>query len=83
MRKIIISGLFAIAVAGLAYASDRDRHADYTDPKAPATATACKGFYNLDDNLSPCNDFCGQWRTEHEGASCECSDGKCPADDHP
>ena len=84
MRKIIISGLFAIAVVGLAYAGgDRDRHADYTNPKTPSAAAACKGFYGTDDNLSPCNDFCTQWRTDNQGASCECNDGKCPADDHP
>ncbi|HXN13291.1 MAG TPA: hypothetical protein VN865_09310 [Candidatus Acidoferrales bacterium] len=84
MRKIIISGLFAIAIAGLALAagSDRDRHADFSNPKTPA-APGCKGFYNTDDNLTPCNDFCGQWRTDNVGATCECTDGKCPADDHP
>ena len=82
MRKIIMSGLFAIAVVGLAYAADRDRHADFSNPKAAAAGPACKGFYNLDDNLTPCNDFCGQWRTDNEGATCECNDGKCPADDH-
>lgn len=84
MRKIIMSGLFAIAVVGFAYAGgDRDRHADYTNPKTPSAAAACKGFYGTDDNLSPCNDFCTQWRTDNQGATCECSDGKCPADDHP
>ena len=82
MRKMILSGLFTIAIVGLASAADRDRHADYSNPKTP-NAAQCKGFYNLDDNLSPCNDFCGQWRTDNAGATCECSDGKCPADDHP
>jgi hypothetical protein len=83
MRKMILSGLFAIAVVGLAYAADRDRHADFSDPKTPTAAAKCKGFYNLDDNLTPCNDFCGKYRTDNEGATCECTDGKCPADDHP
>jgi len=82
MRKIIMSGLFAIAVVGLAYASDRDRHADYSNPKTPAVP-GCKGFYGTDDNLTPCNDFCDQLRTDNQGATCACSDGKCPADDHP
>jgi len=82
MRKIIMSGLFAIAVVGLAYAADHDRHADFSNPKAPAAEPACKGFYNTDDNLTPCNDFCGQWRTDNQGATCECNDGKCPDDDH-
>ena len=77
MRKMIMSGLFAIAVVGLAYAADRDRHADFNNPKTPAAAAGCKGFYNLDDNL------CGQWRTDNQGGTCECTDGKCPADDHP
>jgi hypothetical protein len=82
MRKIIVAGLFALAVAGMAFAADRDRHASYTDPKAPAAAAQCKGFYGTDDNLTPCNDFCGTWRTSNEGAACDCTDGKCPADDH-
>jgi hypothetical protein len=82
MRKIIMSGLLAIAVVGLAYAADHDRHADFNDPKTPAAAPGCKGFYGTDDNLTPCSDFCSQYRTDHEGATCECSDGKCPADDH-
>ena len=39
MRKIIMSGLFAVAVVGLAYAgADHDRHADFSNPKAPAAA---------------------------------------------
>jgi hypothetical protein len=82
MRKIVLSGLFAIAVVGLAFAADHDRHADFTNPKAPSAVPACKGFYNTDDNLTPCNDFCGQWRTDNPGATCECDDGKCPADEH-
>jgi hypothetical protein len=83
MRKIIMSGLFAIAIVGLAFAADRDRHANYTDPKAPAAAAAlCKGFYGTDDNLSACNDWCGEFRTSNAGASCACDEGKCPADDH-
>jgi hypothetical protein len=82
MRKIIMSGLFAIAVVGLAYAADHDRHADFSNPKTPTAPAGCKGFYGTDDNLTPCNDFCGQYRTDNEGATCECGDGKCPADDH-
>jgi hypothetical protein len=34
----------------------------------------------LDDNLSPCSDFCEQYRTDNPGATCACGDGKCPAD---
>jgi hypothetical protein len=83
MRKIIMSGLFAIAVVGIAVAADRDRHAAYSDPKAAAGAQAlCKGFYGSDDNLSACNDFCGQWKTANEGSTCDCDDGKCATDDH-
>jgi len=82
MRKIIVAGLFALAVAGMAFAADWDRHASYTDPKAPGAAPQCKGFYGTDDNLTACNDFCGTWRTSNEGATCDCEDGKCPADDH-
>ena len=53
MRKIIMSGLFAVAVVGLAYAgSDHDRHADFSNPKTPTAAPGCKGFYGLDDNLT-------------------------------
>ena len=83
MRKMIMSGLFAVAMVGLASAADRDRHADFNNPKAPTAAAGCKGFYGTDDNLTPCNDFCGQWRTDNDGATCECGDGKCAADDHP
>ena len=82
MRKIIVSGLFAIAVAGLAFAADRDRHANFTDPKAPAAAAQCKGFYGTDDNLTACSDFCEKWRPANEGGTCDCDDGRCPADDH-
>jgi hypothetical protein len=84
MRKLIISGLFAAALAGIAFAADRDRHADYTNPKAPAgqTQSQCKGFYGGDDNLTACADWCGQYRTDNQGATCECGEGKCVADDH-
>ncbi len=81
MRKIIMSGLFAVAVVGLAYAgSDHDRHADFSNPKTPTAAPGCKGFYGTDDNLTACSDFCGQYRTDNPGATCDCDDGKCPAD---
>jgi len=82
MRKILMSGLFAIAVVGLAFAADRDRHANVTDPKAPAAVAQCKGFYGTDDNLTLCNDFCGEWRTGNAGGTCACDEGRCPADDH-
>jgi hypothetical protein len=82
MRKTILSGLFAIALVGIAFAADRDRHASFTDPKAPSAAAQCKGFYGTDDNLSACNDFCGKYRDENQGSTCACDDGKCPADDH-
>ncbi len=83
MRKIIMTGLFAIAAVGLAFAADRDRHANFSDPKAPSAVAQCKGFYGTDDNLTACNDFCGQWRSSNEGGTCACDEGKCPADDHP
>jgi hypothetical protein len=82
MRKIIVSGLFAIATVGLAFAADIDRHADFSNPKAPTAAAGCKGFYGTDDNLTACSDFCEKWRTDNDGATCACSDGKCPADEH-
>jgi hypothetical protein len=82
MRKMIMTGLFAIAVAGLAFAADRDRHADISNPKTPTAAAQCKGFYGTDDNLTACTDFCGKYRTDNDGATCDCTDGKCPADDH-
>ena len=83
MRKIIMSGLFAIAIVGLAFAADRDRHANYSDPKAPGSAAGlCKGFYGSDDNLTACNDWCGDFRSSNAGANCACDEGKCPADDH-
>ena len=81
MRKLLVSAAFAIALVGVAWAADRDRHASYTDPKTPETAQ-CKGFYGTDDNLTACNDFCSQYRTDNSGAKCTCEDGKCPADDH-
>ena len=40
MRKILMTGLFVLAVVGLASATDRDRHADYTNPKAASAAAA-------------------------------------------
>ncbi len=83
MRKLIISGLFAAALAGIAFAAnDRDRHADYTDGKAPNAAAQCKGFYGSEDNLTLCNDWCGKFITDNSGATCQCGEGKCPADDH-
>ena len=81
MRKLLVSAAFAIALLGVAWAADRDRHASFTDPKTPETAQ-CKGFYGTDDNLTACNDFCAQYRTDNSGAACSCDDGKCPADDH-
>jgi hypothetical protein len=81
MRKLLLSAAFAIAVVGVALAADRDRHASFTDPKTLGT-TQCRGFYGTDDNLTPCNDFCAQYRTDNSGAKCTCDDGKCPADDH-
>jgi len=82
MRKMIMTGLFAIAVAGLAFAADRDRHADFSNPKGPTAAAQCKGFYGSDDNLTACTDFCGKFRSDNDGATCDCTDGKCPADEH-
>lgn len=82
MRKLIVSAIFVVAVGGIAWAADRDRHASFTDPKAPNAEAQCKGFYGTDDNLTLCNDFCGQYKTDNQGANCSCDDGKCPADDH-
>lgn len=82
MRKLIMSVVFVIGLAGIAFAVDRDRHANFSDPKAPAAAAQCKGFYGLDDNLTACNDYCQQYVTANQGATCTCDDGKCPADDH-
>jgi hypothetical protein len=83
MRKLIIAAVFMTGIAGIAFAGvDRDRHANFTDPKTPGAAAQCKGFYGLDDNLTACNDYCAQYRTANEGATCACDDGKCPADDH-
>ena len=82
MRKLIMSVVLVIGLAGIAFAVDRDRHANISDPKAPAAAAQCKGFYGLDDNLTACNDYCAQYRTANEGATCACDDGKCPADEH-
>ncbi len=89
MRKLILSGLFAAALVGTAYAAnDRDRHANFTDGKVAAATTAkdapaeCKPFYGTEDNLSACNDWCGQYKTENAGATCTCDEGKCAADDH-
>jgi hypothetical protein len=82
MRKLLVSAVFVIAVAGIGWAADHDRHATFTDPKTPSAPAQCKGFYATDDNLTPCNDFCAQYRTDNSGAACACDDGKCPADDH-
>lgn len=81
MRKLILSGLFAAALAGIAFAADRDRHADFTDAKTP-TVKQCKAFYDTEDNLTLCNDWCGKFKTENAGATCSCDEGKCAADDH-
>jgi hypothetical protein len=83
MQRIIMSGLFAIALVGLAFAMDIDRHADFSNPKAQPAAAGCKGFYGTDDNRTACDDFCGQYRSVNDGATCACTEGKCPADDHP
>ena len=83
MRKIIMSGLFAIAVAGLAFAADMIVTPTSAIPRRQPPRAGCKGFYGTDDNRTACNDFCGKYRTDNEGATCACSDGKCPADDHP
>ncbi len=83
MQRIIMSGLFAIALVGLAFAMDIDRHADFSNPKAQPAAAGCKGFYGTDDNRTACDDFCGQYRSANEGSTCACTEGKCAADDHP
>lgn len=83
MRKLIVITALVAMLGGLAFAADQDRHATYTDPSAAdkgATAL-CKGFYGEDDNRTPCQDWCEQWRGAHDGATCECSDGKCAADE--
>jgi len=81
MRKLVLSALFVVAVAGMAWAADYDRHASFTDPKTPNAPAQCKGFYGTDDNLTACNDFCTQLRADNAGATCGCDEGKCPADD--
>ena len=82
MRKLIVSAALVAMLAGIAFAADHDRHASYTDPSAAdkGASALCKGFYGQDDNLSPCQDWCDKWREGHEGALCDCSDGRCDAD---
>jgi hypothetical protein len=82
MRKLIVATVFVIGLAGIAFAADRDRHANITDPKAPAAAAQCKSFYGLDDNRTACADYCAQYVAANEGATCTCDEGRCPADDH-
>ena len=83
MRKLIATAAFLAMVAGIAFAADHARHATYTDPSAAnkGAVALCKGFYGEDDNRSPCQDWCEQWRQSHEGATCECAEGKCDADE--
>jgi hypothetical protein len=82
MRKLIIAVIFTASVAAIGWAADIDRHASFTDPKTPDAAAQCKGFYGSDDNLTACNDFCSNYRTQNEGAKCGCEEGKCASDDH-
>jgi hypothetical protein len=83
MRKLLMTAGCLLLAATLAWAADRDRHANYTDPSAAdkGTQTLCKGFYGEDDNLTPCQDWCQQWIEAHEGASCACGDEKCAQDE--
>ena len=82
MRAFLITSVMVTLLMGLAFAAaDIDRHADYTDPAAGANARAqCRSFTKLDDNRTPCNDFCASWNKDHPGATCNCSEDKCPAE---
>jgi hypothetical protein len=80
MRRLVVSVGLVVALAGLAWSADIDRHASFSEPNN-ANASQCKGFYGTDDNLTACNDFCTQFRTDNQGAPCKCDEGKCATDD--
>jgi len=82
MRKVILAVVFVVAGAASAFTADLDRHANYTDPSAAdkGATVLCQGFYDKDDNRTPCQDWCQKWLEGHESGSCECTEGKCAAD---
>ena len=74
MRAWITAATVVLA-ATMAFASDIDRHASYTE--SAGGATACKEFVGPDDNRSSCQDWCQTWTESHQGASCSCDEGNC------
>ncbi|HEY6421391.1 MAG TPA: hypothetical protein VIX59_20520 [Candidatus Binataceae bacterium] len=81
MRTFLFTSVMITVLAGLAFAADIDRHADYSDPSAGANAPMqCKTFSRIDDTRTACHDFCDNWKKDHQGATCACGEDKCPAE---
>ena len=70
----LVLGLFAAS----AFATDIDRHGNYTEKSASGAATSkCKDFGGTDDNRGHCTDWCTEYLAANAGTSCTCDDGTC------
>jgi len=84
IRRVLAICLLLASCAGLAFASDIDRHGDFTSKDASgAVAQKCKNFVGTDDNRSACTDWCSTYLAANSDATCNCDDGACATADAP
>jgi len=75
----VLAVAFVVALfAGSAFASDIDRHGNYTEGAAGAAVAKCKNFIGTDDNRGHCTDWCSSYTAANAGATCSCDEGACP-----
>jgi len=82
-RLMLITAALVLS-AGIASATDLDRHGTFTEAGAAAGAAAkCKNFIGTDDNRSHCTDWCSSYTAANAGTSCTCDEGACAEPEAP
>jgi hypothetical protein len=77
IHRLLVVLAVVTLTAGIASATDIDRHGTFTGAGASAAAQ-CKNFVGTDDNRSACTDWCSSYIAGNTGASCSCDEGACP-----
>jgi hypothetical protein len=77
-HRVLAAAIVIALFAGPAFATDIDRHGNYTEGTAGAAATKCKNFTGTDDNRGNCTDWCSTYTTANAGTTCNCDEGACP-----
>jgi len=77
IHRLMVVAIVVALFAGIAFATDIDRHGTFAQAGASAAAK-CKNFVGTDDNRSACTDWCSSYLAANTGSSCACDDGACP-----